>query len=216
MELVRARLGDDLDAPVPGPVVLCRKGVLIDADCQDGGLGGQLTAGEAIDINLAAVRTHRGTCERRQFAGQLVRIVGKCIQRITADHRGALVTIRVYVELNRIRGDIHRLRGVLQPHRHVRVHVRTRGHDNPRFDKRGKARRNHAHRIRARGQPAKRVSAVALRGRRLRLAGRGRQGHRRGRNQRVIWIDNHAMYRGASHRSLLRNRGKRQRSDQKK
>src|SRR5581483_5465708 len=62
LELLRAGLGDDLDAAIADAVELSRKGILVDADFKDGGFGRDLAAFEAIDIDLAAAGTGCGAC----------------------------------------------------------------------------------------------------------------------------------------------------------
>src|SRR5579859_472484 len=51
VKLVRARLGENLDAAVAELVVFGRERILVDADLADGILGGKLAAAEAIDID---------------------------------------------------------------------------------------------------------------------------------------------------------------------
>ena len=55
MVLVGARLGEDFDSSVTQLVELGRKGVLVDADLSNRGLGWELPGGETIDIELSAV-----------------------------------------------------------------------------------------------------------------------------------------------------------------
>src|SRR5580698_3878393 len=57
VEVIRARLGENFDAPEPKLVELGREGVLVDADLSNGFLGRQLAAAETVDIDRAAVGT---------------------------------------------------------------------------------------------------------------------------------------------------------------
>ena len=56
VQLVGAGLGEDFNAPVAKLVVLRREGVLVDADFADGRLWRELSAREAVDIDLSAIR----------------------------------------------------------------------------------------------------------------------------------------------------------------
>src|ERR1019366_7652822 len=67
VQLIRSRLGQYLDAAVAEFVVFGGKWILIDANLADCRLGGQLPAAEAVDVNLAAVRPGRRSCQRSQF-----------------------------------------------------------------------------------------------------------------------------------------------------
>jgi len=57
---VGAGPGEDFDAAEAEAVEFRREGILIDADLADVFLGGELAAGESVDVNLAAIRTEPG------------------------------------------------------------------------------------------------------------------------------------------------------------
>ena len=100
---IGAGLGEDLDTAVADAVVLGRKGVLVDADFADGGLWWKLAAGEAVDVDLAAVGAGGGTGERGEFAGKLVWIIGKGIQILALNDGRVRVRIGVNGERNGVR-----------------------------------------------------------------------------------------------------------------
>ena len=77
VEVVAAGLGEDLDSAHADAVVLRGEGILVDADFADRGLGGQAAAGEAIDVDLAAVGSGAGTGESGKIGRQIVGIVGR-------------------------------------------------------------------------------------------------------------------------------------------
>src|SRR5260370_29289791 len=74
--LVRAGLGEDLDASVAQLVVLGGERVLIDAHFANRFLGREPPAGEAVDVNLSAVGTGAGARQGLQIGSQIVWIVG--------------------------------------------------------------------------------------------------------------------------------------------
>ena len=59
MQLVGAGLGKDFNSPKAHAVILGREGVLVDANFANRRFGRQLPAGEAVDINLASIRSGR-------------------------------------------------------------------------------------------------------------------------------------------------------------
>ncbi len=80
MELVRPRLGKNLDSPIAQLVIFGGEGILVDADFADRRLWRQLPRSKSIDINLSAIRPRRRTGERLQLRRQLVRIVREGIE----------------------------------------------------------------------------------------------------------------------------------------
>ncbi len=101
VQLVGAGLGENLDAPVAQPVELGGKGILVDANLADRRLGRKLPAAEAVDINLPAVRSSRGSGQRRQLVGQFIGIVGERVQVLALEDDGAGVAAGLHVD----RGD---------------------------------------------------------------------------------------------------------------
>ncbi len=95
MELLRAGLGDDLNAAVADAVVLGGKRILVDADLEDGGLGRKLAAGESVDVDLAAVRSGRGAGQLLEFSLQFVGVVGEGIEVVAFEDQGAGVLIGI-------------------------------------------------------------------------------------------------------------------------
>ena len=56
MYLVCPRFGKDLDPSVAELVVLCGEGILVNTNFPDGRLGGELSGGKTVNVDLAAVR----------------------------------------------------------------------------------------------------------------------------------------------------------------
>ena len=94
-ELVRARLGEDLDAAVAELVVLGRERILVDADLADRLFRRKLAAAESVDEDGAAVGAGRRPGQRLQVGGQIVGIVGERVQIGAAQHQRAGVVRRV-------------------------------------------------------------------------------------------------------------------------
>jgi hypothetical protein len=93
VDFVGAGLGENLDASVAEAVVLRGEGILVDANFADGGFGRKLSAGEAVDVDLAAVGTGRGTGESLEFVGELIGIVGERVEVCALDDDGAGVGV---------------------------------------------------------------------------------------------------------------------------
>ena len=91
MQMAGAGFGVDFNAAVTQPVKLRGKGVLIDDDFADVLFGGNLSAGEAVNINLAAIGAGRWACQGLQFGGELIRIVGERVEvRALDDYRAGI------------------------------------------------------------------------------------------------------------------------------
>jgi hypothetical protein len=67
MELVAARLGENLDSAIAQLVILRREGILIDSYFSDRRLGRNLSAGESVYLDLPAVGASRGSGESLQL-----------------------------------------------------------------------------------------------------------------------------------------------------
>src|ERR1019366_51115 len=67
MQLIRAGLGEDLDAAVAQLGELGRERILVDAHFADRVLGRELTAAESVDEDLAAFRAGGGSGQRLQI-----------------------------------------------------------------------------------------------------------------------------------------------------
>ncbi len=106
MILVRAGLGKDLDAAIADAVVLRGEWILVDADLTNRRLGGELAAGEAVYIDLSAVRPCRGTGQRGKLTGQLIRIVRERFQILALDDGGTGIGIWINRQGQRIRVDV--------------------------------------------------------------------------------------------------------------
>ncbi len=95
VQLVRTRLGEDLDAAETKLVVLGGKGILIDTNLADGRLGRQLTGGKSVDVDLPTVGTRGWSCERRQFRRQLIWIVGERVEILVFDDQRIGIRARI-------------------------------------------------------------------------------------------------------------------------
>src|SRR5437879_4930212 len=84
VELVRPGLGENLNSPVTEPVVLRRKWILIDANLTNGRFRRECAGSEAIDVNLAAVRTCGRAGKRLKLGLQLIGIIGERFQVFSA------------------------------------------------------------------------------------------------------------------------------------
>ena len=93
VKLLRAGLGDDLDAAVADAIVFGGERVLIHADFEDVGFGRNLAAFKAVNINLAAVGPGGRTGECLQLVLQFGRVVGEHIDGTAFDDRGAGVLL---------------------------------------------------------------------------------------------------------------------------
>ena len=98
MPFVRAGLGEDLNAAKTRSIILGGKWILIDADFADGGLWRQGSVGEAININLSAVRPHGRPGKREQILLQFVRIVGERFEVLALENRGAGIVRRIDID----------------------------------------------------------------------------------------------------------------------
>src|SRR5438270_6803819 len=98
MELIRSWLGENLNAAIAQLVVLCRKGIRINANLADRGFGRKLPGGESVDIHLTAVGTSGWSRERLQLRLQLVRIVRERVEILSLQHNGVRVIGRRCVE----------------------------------------------------------------------------------------------------------------------
>src|SRR5207237_8215476 len=75
------------------------KRILINADLADRRFGRQLPTREAVNVDLSAIGTRRGSGERLEVLLQFVRIVGESLQILAADHDSACVIGRVNLDL---------------------------------------------------------------------------------------------------------------------
>ena len=75
VKLAEAGLRGDFDAAVAELVVFGGERILVDPNLQDRVLGRELAAGEAVNINLPAVRSRSRPGECLEFSLQLVRII---------------------------------------------------------------------------------------------------------------------------------------------
>src|SRR2546430_17089021 len=92
MKLIRSRFRQDFDAAVTKFVVFGGKGILIDSNLADGGFWRKLPGGEAVNVDLTAVRTGRRTSESLEFRLQFVGVVGKRLKILALhDHRSSIV-----------------------------------------------------------------------------------------------------------------------------
>src|SRR5258708_21199861 len=102
VQLGGAGLGTDFNAAEAHAVELRGKRVLVDANFADGRLGRQLSAGEAVNVNLSAVRSRGRARERLQFRLQFVRIVRERVQVFAADNHAAGIAVGIYADLGGI------------------------------------------------------------------------------------------------------------------
>ena len=96
--MIRARLGQYLDASVAELVEFRGEGILVDSYFPDGGFRRKLSSGKAVDVNLAAVGAGRRPGERIELILQLIWIVGECIQVFALDHDRTGVVVGAGVE----------------------------------------------------------------------------------------------------------------------
>jgi len=87
-EPVAAGLGEDLDAAGAERVVLGREGVGVDPNFADRLFRRKLAAAEAIDEDLAAIRTRRWSGQRLQVGRKIIRVVGERLQIVPPKHQG--------------------------------------------------------------------------------------------------------------------------------
>ena len=83
-----AGLGENLNATIAQAIKLGGEGVLIDDDFANRGFGRNLSAGKAVNVDLAAIGAGGRTGESLEFAGQFVRIVGKRVKILALDDHG--------------------------------------------------------------------------------------------------------------------------------
>ena len=95
VQYIGSRFGENLDASVADMVEFGGKGILVDANLADGRLGRERAASEAVDVNLAAVRSGCRPSQRRQFVRQLIRIVRQRVQVLAFKNDGAGVAARL-------------------------------------------------------------------------------------------------------------------------
>ena len=80
-----AGLGENLNATIAQAIKLGGEGVLIDDDFANRGFGRNLSAGKAVNVDLAAIGAGGRTGESLQFAGQFVGIVGERVKILALD-----------------------------------------------------------------------------------------------------------------------------------
>jgi hypothetical protein len=69
VEFLSAGFGEDFDAAVTEAIVFGGKWIAVDANLAYSGFGGELSAGEAVNVNLAAVsRSSSQIAENREFS----------------------------------------------------------------------------------------------------------------------------------------------------
>ena len=109
-QFVHAGLGKDLDASVADVIVLGRKRIRIDANFANRRLGGQRSAAEPVDVDLATIGPGRGARQRLQVVLQLVGIVGKRIQVGALQRQSTRVLVRAHFDVAAIVVDRYLLR----------------------------------------------------------------------------------------------------------
>ena len=95
MPLVRAGLGENLDAPVSQLVILRGEGILIHANFPDGGFRRKLAAGESVNVDFPAIWPGGRARQCLELRRQLVGVIGKRIQVLSFQHQGAGVVLRL-------------------------------------------------------------------------------------------------------------------------
>ena len=107
MKLIRSRFRQDFDAAVTKFVVFGGKGILIDSNLADGGFWRKLPGGEAVNVDLTAVRTGGRTSESLEFRLQFVGVVGKRLKILALhDHRSSIVR-RIDIDSGGGIGNLH-------------------------------------------------------------------------------------------------------------
>src|SRR2546430_17005036 len=94
MKLIRSRFRQDFDAAVTKFVVFGGKGILIDSNLADGGFWRKLPGGEAVNVDLTAVRTGRRTSESLELRLQVVRVIGKRLKILALHDLRARLCLR--------------------------------------------------------------------------------------------------------------------------
>ena len=107
MKLIRSRFRQDFNPAVPEFVVFRGEGVLIDSNLADGGFWRKLPGGEAINVDLTAVRTGGRTSESLEFGLQLVGIVGKRLKIFALHNHRSSVIRRIDIDFGRGIGNLH-------------------------------------------------------------------------------------------------------------
>src|SRR5258706_8126645 len=97
MEILAARLREDLHAPLARPVELRREGILVDANLADRGLWRQPATGEAIDKDLSAVGPGGGSGERLLVDSQVRGVVWERFELAASQYQRAGISGRVDV-----------------------------------------------------------------------------------------------------------------------
>ena len=210
VQLIGSRLGENLDAPIAQPVEFSRKGILVDANLANRRLGRKLPAAEAVDVDLAAVGSGRGSGQRRQLVRQFIRIVGERVQIRALEDDGAGVAAGFHIDGWRFVGDLHALLLCLDGHGNIHpLHLAGRQRNRGRLEG-SEAREAGLHNVAARRQAGHRISSSGVRGGAGHsLPRRGGDGDRRAGDQRARWVGDVAAQSGCGHRRGSRCRRRR-------
>jgi len=130
VDLVRAGLGENFNSAKTHAVILRGKWVLVDADFTDGRFGRKLAAGEAIDIDLPAVRSSGRAGQRLQIGKQFIGIVGQGFELFTRDDDRSGVVRRVHIQRRCAIGDLNLLLFDLDCHGNVKTKRLVRGDEH--------------------------------------------------------------------------------------
>src|SRR5208337_2882467 len=93
--LAHSGLGGDLDAAIAELVVFRREGILVDPDLENRGLGRELAASEAVNIDLASVRPCRGSSQRLQLGLQFIGVIGERLELLSRDDQRSGVALGI-------------------------------------------------------------------------------------------------------------------------
>ncbi len=163
VQLVGAGLGQDLNPAVTRTVILGGEGILVDDDGADRRLGRQLSAGKAVDVDLAPAGTRSGTRQRGEFVRQFVRVVGKGVEVLARQHHGAHVVVWIHAYAWGIAGNLYLLLLHLNRKRNIQVLGLPGGNPHRRRSERGESGGLHGDRVLAGRQAGNCILATSVR-----------------------------------------------------
>ena len=210
VKLVCSGLGENLDAAIAELVILRGKWIRIDPDLPDGRFGRKCATREAVNVDLAPIRTGRWPCQSAEFALQIIGIIGEGVQRFPGDDRGAGVAFGVHTELSSIGCDVDLLHLLLDGHLHIGGDASASSNGHVLLDEYGKTWRCDTDGVSARGDVPEGVRSITLGGRTLAFARSRGKCDGSVRYKGVVGIKHAAVNRSAS---CLRERGGRQGND---
>ena len=206
MKLVRARFGEHLDAAKSKLVVLSGIRVLIDANFANRRLRRQLPAGEAVDVNLAAIRPGSRPSQRAQLRRQLIRIIRQRIQILAADDGSAGVRIRIGAQRDRVCFHVHDRRLLTNLQLRIERGARDRRNLQPIHRVGSEAGHRHDDRVGA-WRDRNAVAAVTLRLCLDAVSLRGRQHDGRAGDRRAVGVGHRSVQLCAARGDGLRTSG---------